>query len=174
MIAFSETQRFKIKWAWAGVTAVNGLFIYAIIQQVILNKPFGTKPAPDFVLVLIELFFLLLLLFVLSLRLKTSYNDDGIAYRFYPFQLKTTFIFWHELSDAYMREYSALYEYGGWGIRYGSPKTGRAITTSESSKNGVQLVFKHGKKLLIGTKKPDTLQQIINEVMAAGKINRGV
>ncbi len=174
MTTFTETQRFKIKWAWAGVAAVNGLFIYAIVQQVILHKPFGTKPAPDFVLLLVELFFLLLLLFVLSLRLKTIYNNDGIAYRFYPFQLKTTFIYWHELSDAYMREYSSLYEYGGWGIRYGSSKTGRAINTSESGKKGVQLVFKNGRKLLIGTKNPDTLQQIVNEVMAAGKINRGV
>lgn len=45
MNSFSEIQRFRLKWAWAGVIAVNGLFIYAIVQQVILGKPFGNKPA---------------------------------------------------------------------------------------------------------------------------------
>ncbi len=174
MIAFSETQRFKIKWAWLAVIALNGLFLFAIVQQVILGKPFGTKPAPDFVLVLIELFLVALLLFIISIRLKTNYTDEGISYRFFPLQNGTTTIYWHELSDAYIREYRSLYEYGGWGIRYGTPKTGRAINTSESCNQGLQLQFRDGKKLLIGTKNPDALQKIIDAVMAAGKINRGI
>lgn len=171
---FSEVQRFRIKWAWAGVIAINGLFLYAIVQQVIFGKPFGTKPAPDFALIVIEVFFLLLLFFILSIRLKTSYNGEGIQYRFTPFQFKTTFIYWHELTDAYIREYNSLYEYGGWGIRFGTAKSGRAINTSESCNKGLQLQFKDGKLLLIGTKSPDEIQQLLDEVFAAGKINRGI
>jgi hypothetical protein len=174
MIQFSEVQRFRIKWAWAGIIALNGLFIYAIVQQVILGKPFGTKPAPDFALVLIEVFFLLVLGLILSIRLKTSYNEEGIAYRFFPFQFKTTFIYWHQLSDAYLREYNSLYEYGGWGIRFGAAKSGRAINTSESCNEGLQLQFSDGKLLLIGTKNPAAIQQVLDAVMAAGKINRGI
>jgi len=174
MIQFNEVQRFRIKWAWAAVIAINGLFIYAIVQQVILGKPFGTKPGPGFVLVLIEVFFLLLLLLVLSIRLKTSFNEEGIAYRFSPFQFKTTFIHWHELSDAYLREYNSLYEYGGWGIRFGSAKSGKAINTSESCNEGLQLQFKNGQLLLIGTKDPESIRKILDEITAAGKINRGV
>lgn len=174
MISFNEIQRFRIKWAWAGVIAINGLFIYAIIQQVLLGKPFGTKPAPDFVLILVEVFLLLLLFFILSIRLKTSYSEEGIEYRFSPFHLKARFIYWHELRDAYIREYNSLYEYGGWGIRLGSAKAGRAINTSESCNKGLQLQFKNGKLLLIGTKDPDAIQKILDEVSVAGKINRGV
>ena len=174
MTSFSETQRFRIKWALAAIIAINGLFAYGIIQQVIFGKPFGTKPAPDFVLILGLLFFLLLLFFVFSIRFKTVYNTDGVAYRFYPFQLKEQFIYWHELSDAYMREYNSFYEYGGWGIRYASSKYGKALNTSESCNSGLQLRFKDGKLLLIGTKNPGAIQKILDEVNAAGKINRGI
>jgi hypothetical protein len=174
MIPFSETQRFKIKWAWLAVIAINGLFIYAIVQQVILGKPFGTKPAPDYALILIEVFLLMLLVLIISIRLKTIYTDAGISYRFSPFQLKTTFIHWHELSDAYVRQYNSFLEYGGWGIRNGSPKNGRTVNTSESCSEGLQLQFKNGSRLLIGTKKPDVLRQIVDDVIATGKINRGI
>src|SRR5262245_24535268 len=85
---FSETQKFKTWWAWIIVLAMNILFIYAIIQQVLLGKPFGEKPAPDWVLILVELFLLLLFLFLVSIKLKTRITDTGIYYRFYPFQFK--------------------------------------------------------------------------------------
>jgi hypothetical protein len=174
MTGFNEIQRFRIKWAWAAVIAMNGLFVYAIAQQVILGKPFGTKPAPDIVLILAEVFLLLLLFFILSIRLKTSYNEEGISYRFFPLQFKPVFIYWHELSDAYIREYNSLYEYGGWGIRFAGSKHGKAINTSESCNKGLQLQFKNGKRLLIGTKDPEAVQKIVDAIGAAGKINRGI
>ncbi|GAB2825960.1 hypothetical protein [Ferruginibacter profundus] len=172
MHTFSEVQRFRVRWAWLGAIALNGLFIYAIIQQVILGNPFGKTPASDTVLILLEIFVLLLLAFIRSIKLKTSYNSTGIQYRFYPFQFKTTHIEWHELSDAYIREYNSFYEYGGWGIRVGAPKTGRAINTSASCNQGLQLRFRDGKLLLIGTKNPAAVQKILDEVIIAGKINR--
>jgi len=172
MNTFSEVQRFRIKWAWLGAIVLNGLFIYAIIQQVVLGKPFGNKPAPDGILILVEAFFLLLLIFIISIRLKTTFTAEGIQYRFFPFQFKTTTIEWNELSDAYIREYNSFYEYGGWGIRYGTAKIGRAINTSESCRQGLQLRFKNGKLLLIGTKNPAAVQKILDEAIIAGKINR--
>lgn len=174
MNTFREVQRFRVKWAWAGVIAINGLFLYAIIQQVVLGKPFGNKPASDLVLILLEIIPLLLLFFILSIRLNTTYDEKGIHYRFKPFQFKTTTIEWHELADAYLRPYSSLYEYGGWGIRYGSKKTGNAINTSGSCNTGLQLLFKNGKLLLIGTKDPDGIKKILEEVIAAGKLNRNI
>ena len=173
-INFNEVQRFKVWWAWLGVLALNVLFIFAIVQQVIFGKAFGLKPAPDYVLILIEAVVLLLLIFLLSIKLKTSITDSGICYRFYPFQFKETMIEWHQLRDAYMREYNSFHEYGGWGIRFGTAKAGRAINTSASSNTGLQLQFNDGKLLLIGTRKPDEIKMIIESIIASGKINRGV
>ena len=174
MINFKEVQRFKIWWAWLTVIAFNLLFMYAIVQQVFFEKSFGTKPAPDFVLIIIEISSLLFLFFLFSIKLKTSITHTGIYYRFYPFQFKEILIEWHELKDAYLREYNSLYEYGGWGLRTGTEKTGRAINTSASGNVGLQLKFNDGKLLLIGTSKPDEIKLIIDAVIASGKINRRI
>ena len=171
---FNEVQRFRVWWAWVGVIALNLLFIYAIIQQVILGKPFGSKPASDLTLILIELGPILLIYFLFSIKLVTTIDTAGIHYRFFPFQLKTRSIGWDELRDAYMREYNSFHEYGGWGIRIGSAKTGNAVNTSASGKVGLQLQFKDGKLLLIGTKQPGAIEKIISEIIASGKINRGI
>lgn len=173
-IDFKEIQRFKTWWAWLGVAALNLLFIYAIVQQILLGTPFGPKPAPDFVLILVELFLLFLFIFLISIKLKTRITDTGIYYRFIPFQFKETLIEWHELKDAYIREHNSFHEYGGWGIRTGSTKTGKAINTSSSSNMGLQLQFNDGRLLLVGTRRPDEIQLILDAVIASGKINRGV
>lgn len=173
-VNFSEVQRFKTKWAWLGVAALNVVFIYAIVQQVIIGKPFGSKPAPDYILIIIELGLLLLFLFLFSIRLKTKISDTGIYYRFYPFHFKETYIEWHELKDAYIRDYNSFHEYGGWGLRVGRKDTGNAINTSASSNRGLQLVFNDGKLLLIGTARPAEMEKLIEAVVASGKINRGI
>jgi len=158
---FAETQRFKRKWPVLAVGALNILFIYAIVQQLILKQPFGSKPASDGVLLLIEAAMLLLLFFIFSIKLATTVDATGIHYRFYPFQWKTTIIKWEELSSAYMRQYNSLYEYGGWGIRKGTTQNGNAVNTSASCSIGLQLEFTNGKRLLIGTARPEDLQQAV-------------
>lgn len=173
-INFSETQRFKVWWVWGILLAINLLFIYAIVQQLIAGKPFGTKPAPHAVLILVESVMLILFIFFIALKLTTRINTEGIYYRFYPFHFKEKFIAWNSLSDAYMREYNSFYEYGGWGIRYGSPKTGQAINTTTSCNKGLQLQFANGRRLLIGTQKPDELESVIKQVWASGYIIRPV
>ncbi|MEJ7589284.1 MAG: hypothetical protein WKI04_17140 [Ferruginibacter sp.] len=170
---FKETQGFRLWWAWAAVIALNFLFLYAIIQQVILGIPFGNRPASNIILFLLQFLTLLLLAFLFAIKLTTSVTDEGIRYRFYPFQLKSTLIEWSELSDAYMREYNSFYEYGGWGIRVGSQKNNRAINTTASGREGLQLDFKDGSLLLIGTAKPAELKRVIDLHISAGKIKWG-
>jgi hypothetical protein len=172
--AFYEVQGFRRWFAWAAVGAVNIIFLYAIIRQVIFGIPFGPEPATNLILFLMEFVALSLLYFLFSIRLKTSIDDAGIHYRFYPFQNKITTIEWNELSDVYMREYNSYYEFGGWGIRVGSHKTTRAINTSESCNVGLQLEFKDGNFLMIGTKRPEEIKQIIEYQISLGKVRWGM
>lgn len=169
---FREVQRFRIWWAWVGIAALNILFLFGIVQQVILGKPFGEKPAPDFVLIMVWLVLVVILYFLVSIRLYTRMDGTGIHYRFRPFHRRERFITWAELSDAYMREYNSFHEYGGWGIRTGSPKTGNAINTSQSGNVGLQLKFRDGNLLLIGTARPEELELFIRNIVAEGKIGR--
>ncbi len=92
-------------------------------------------------------------------RLVTEVRDNGVYVRFAPFQSKFQRIAFTEIVSATAREYSAIGEYGGWGIRYGLGGVGRAYNTSGNQ--GVQLVFKDGRKLLIGSQRAKELAELI-------------
>jgi hypothetical protein len=99
---------------------------------------------------------LIIILFVgllfLKLKLKTRVDEKGICYQFFPIHVSNKLITWDSISNCYIRKYNAIFEYGGWRIRFNfSKKTGKAYTTKGTI--GLQLELKNGKKLLIGTKK---------------------
>jgi hypothetical protein len=162
---FKETQGFRVWWAWGGILALNGLFIYALVSQVVLGTPFGPKPASDAVLICCEAASLLFLLFIFSIKLTTTVSSRGISYQLFPFQQKPILLEWRDLHSAYMRPYNSFYEYGGWGLRTGSGQTGNAVNTSASSNIGLQLQLKNGKLLLIGTRKPEALREAVNHYL---------
>ena len=93
------------------------------------------------------------------MKLETRITDTGISVRFYPLQLKFRHYNWEDIELAYIRNYSPLAEYGGWGIRYSLSGQGKALNVS--GRTGLQLVFKDGRKLLIGTSKPEDLTQVL-------------
>ena len=106
---------------------------------------------PIFLLAIIILGFLVL-------RLHTRIDSTGIYAKFDPLNLANKKFSWDEIKSCYVRKYSPLTEYGGWGIR-GFPK---AKAYNVSGNMGIQLVTKAGKKFLIGTNKPEQAQKVID------------
>ena len=94
------------------------------------------------------------------IRLKTTINEEGIAVQFFPFLLKTRFILWSQIGHLYIKDYNPIADYGGWGYRNGNE--GKAYNTKGSV--GLQVIFKDGSKLLIGTQKKDELSRIAIQV----------
>ncbi len=97
-------------------------------------------------------------LFIFS-RLKTKIDSIGVGITFQPFINKAKIFRWDEIEKAYVRKYNPLWEYGGWGIRY--RWNSRAYNTSGNI--GLQLILKTGKKVLIGTLKPDDMELFLNK-----------
>lgn len=160
-ILFSETQRFKQWWLWILLIGINGLMIYGVFTQVINGHTFGEKPASNSQLLIGAALSLLISIFVLSFRLDTQIKTDGIYVRLFPLQLTYRFFSWKSLLKCYVRKYNAIAEYGGWGLRLGLFGKGRAYNISGDE--GLQLEFTNGKKLLIGTQKPQELTEVIEE-----------
>ena len=100
-------------------------------------------------------------LFVL-LKLETEVRPDGLYVRYFPFHIHFKRFGPEDLSEYYARQYKPILEYGGWGIRY-SLRNCKAYNVS--SNKGVQLVFKNGKRLLIGSQKADELETAIRSIM---------
>jgi hypothetical protein len=94
-------------------------------------------------------------------RLETEVRTDGVFVRYFPFHLHWRQFPAQELSECYARQYRPILEYGGWGIRCGWK--GRAYNVSGNE--GVQLVFKNGKRLLIGSKRLQELETATRSIM---------
>ena len=159
---FSENQRFSQWWLWLLLIGLTGLILYGIIQQLIFGIPFGTKPASDAGLVLTLVIPVSLLALFIALRLETRITRDGIYVRFLPFQKTFRYHSWANLSKSYVRKYSAIMEYGGWGIRFGFLGKGSALNVSGNK--GLQLITIDGKKMLIGTRKPEEITETLRKL----------
>jgi hypothetical protein len=168
MRQFDEKQSFTQWW----IQLIN--FSLLALLAVFLYKWFFLKEAVDkvsatdstgqlVVTITIVLSFLLIYLF----RLKTRIDENGLHYRFLPFHFSDKTISWYDIDKCYIRTYSPIGEYGGWGIRY-SPKNGKAFNVKGNK--GIQIEFKNGKKILLGTQKPEEAQQVINKYMKNERI----
>ena len=156
-ILFEESQGFNQWWIWTILSGAMGVSIYINIQTIkIADSLFDwtnfSSMIPVFIIPVVFYF----------LKLKTRVEYDGIYVRFIPFHLKDIFIAWDQLEECYIRTYSPLGEYGGWGIKYGLGGAGKVYNVSGNQ--GLQLVFKDGARLLIGTKKPQELQVIVDKL----------
>ena len=158
---FTETQKFRQWWLWALLLAIAGLFGYGLYQQLYLGIPWGTNPASDTALLVTGLVPIGLIVLFLTLRLDTHIDETGISYRFFPFQRRFKTIAWSEIEQAYIRQYNPIVDYGGWGLRLGLFGKGRAYNVKGNQ--GLQIVFKNGKKFLIGTQQPEALERVIHQ-----------
>jgi len=100
--------------------------------------------------------------FICLNRLETEVRADGLYVRYFPFHRRFRRFEAEDLSECFARKYRPILEYGGWGIK-GGWKGGRAYNVSGNE--GVQLVFKNGKRLLIGSKEANELEAAIRSVM---------
>lgn len=153
MKVFKEAQKFTQVWVILLFLLLNSFFLYGIYQQFILKIPFGDNPMPNSVLILSTVGFIALTLFFFSMKLKTTINETGIYYQFYPIQLKAKKINWSALKYASIVTFNPILDYGGWGIKHNSYTVKGRI--------GIQLVLKSGKKLLIGTQKEQNAIRIL-------------
>ncbi len=166
-VLFTESQKFKQWWLWLILLGINGLFLFGLFKQVIGGQQFGDKPMSNVGLIVTTVLTIVLTILFVNFRLDTTMTKDGIYVRFFPFHLKFKHYSWDSLTKSYVRQYSPLTEYGGWGLRLGL--FGKGTAYNVSGDKGLQLEFTDKKKLLIGTNKPDELTETLKKV---GQLNQ--
>jgi hypothetical protein len=150
---FTETQRFTQWWLWLILVGSWILMMYAL----------ATEPAQTTISFIIYFGLgMLLALFFWQMKLVTRIAEEGIYVRFTPFHFKEKFYPWDSLSACYVRTYSPLMEYGGWGIKYGFG--GQGLVYNVSGDIGLQLKFKKGDPVLIGTQKGEEIKAKLVEM----------
>lgn len=168
-VYFKEVQRFGSWWLWLVLiiaTAVSTIpFMYGIYSQEVLGIPWGNHPGKTslliFALVLDSLIMGGLCFFIAKMKLIVEIKSDGIWYKYPPQYVKWRTITIAEIERFELRIYKPVREYGGWGIK--GTRKNRVLNASGNI--GLQIYFKDGKKLLIGTQRRQALEHAMNKMM---------
>ncbi len=153
---FREVQQFRQKWLWVIPASPWGILIYQLVSGI----PLGDRPASNPELAVLGT--VLFCLFYFS-RLTTWVKNDGVYFRFFPLHFSEQAILFSDVAKYEIRIYSPIRDYGGWGIRWG-PK-GKAYNVSGN--RGIQFELKNGKKILIGTQRPEEFLRALDATGAS-------
>ena len=166
---FEEEQRFDQWWLKLIIiisTAVTlGPFYYGSIMQLGVGIPWGDKPMTNTGLIVMDIVITLIMTgvvwMIFGARLITIIKKDGIHIKFKPIYLKERVIKRETIEQFEVREYKPVVDYGGRGKKHGR----KGETFNTSGRIGLQLWLKNGKKLLIGTHRPEAIKRAMNKMM---------
>lgn len=158
MKIFIEEQKFTQIWLFLG------LAIAFVVVTTPIIKDWDTISQGSFGEILSNIGGVLVLLFVFALfnflKLKTRIDEKGVYYQYLPFHFTYRFLPWNMIAKCYVRNYNAIFEYGGWGLKFSfTKKRGKSFTVKGAV--GLQLELRNGKKILIGTQKKEEIQRTI-------------
>jgi len=176
MRVFKEAQRFN-QWWFITLNIIALLVVVFNFIKEFQQIENGTSDKSVVILALSLVAVLVVFVFILSIKLKSRIDENGISYQFFPIHLKFKKIPWSDLSACYVRKYTPITEYGGWGIRGFGFKgllgfRGRGKAYNIKGNMGVQLEFADGGKLLIGTQNSKKAQATINNYIYKVKANK--
>jgi hypothetical protein len=159
---FLEKQSFRQIWLWILLITIDLIHFVTICTPYFTQSVNGIARTDlgETVFSAAILIFTTVLFYLM--RLETVIKSDGIYYRFFPFQIKLKKISWEEISQAYIRKYNPIMEYGGWGIRNGFLRSGKAYNVSGNE--GLQMIYTSNKRFLLGTKKANEIKSVLSQL----------
>jgi hypothetical protein len=158
---FREKQHMDQWWLRFLVLIPTAVAWWGFGQQIVLGRPFGTHPASNLEMVIIQVLVgVLLPIVVLGANLVVTVMPGRMDLRYFPFARRAVDL--STIAACEVRSYSPLGDYGGWGIRgYADDRV-----WSCRGNRGVQLVFRDGRKFLIGSSRPEELASAIRAASA--------
>ena len=153
MRVFEEKQQFRQWWFIAIFAAVIIGFIVKIYRQ---TKGFTYMETSNS-LIFSGILTLVIITLLFRLELKTKIGPIGITTSFNPIPFSRKQYNWPQIEQVYVRKYSAVTEFGGWGIK----GWGKSKSYTISGNYGIQIVTKQNKKFLIGTQKHEEAEKVL-------------
>ena len=155
---FKEEQQFRQWWIWA-ILIVCFLIPIVSIVFFLNREPGENNMITVWVVTTSSLIMGFLLLFFWYLKLKTEVDPYRIYIHFYPF-VTTKSYQWEDIEYAELVDYGFV---GGWGVRM---FTKYGTLYNVSGKMGLAFKLKNGKKICVGTQRPEELRKILAKIPA--------
>jgi hypothetical protein len=156
MRIFEEKQRFNPWWLYA---------VYALVLCLLIGGAYknsnGFRNFDNPVIFILLLAGIFLVVFILLLQMETRIDPEGIKVKFPSLPFSEKNFQWIDIKECYVRKYSPLAEYDGWGIR-----------GLLSNNNGIQIVTNDNFRFFIGTQKAEAVKAVLENY--EHKINRNI
>ncbi|HQO10130.1 MAG TPA: hypothetical protein PLP37_08490 [Clostridiales bacterium] len=154
MKEYKETQKFNSPLVWfiVGIAVIGGI--------VALYFPAGQKEELTLIpkLFIISALITLILMFLYG-YLKTSIDESGIKIEMRMLFRFGRNILWDDIQSIKVDKYRPILEFGGWGYRIGW----KGVAYNCSGNDGLIIILKNGRKVVVGTQKPDELKKFLVE-----------
>lgn len=145
---FHEIQRFNRWWHYL-LIAVPALLVAGSVVGASLGVFALVDSKPVAVSGFAVLMCALMVIWTLRLKLETTVDAQGIRAHFHGIPFCRRIISWSEIASVEVLTYSPFFDYGGWGVRYGSGQNGWCYNVAGNT--GIKITYKNGKQFLIGT-----------------------
>ncbi len=164
-LIFREVQTFGswLRYLLVVLMAVSIVIFAIALWETITNPETTNTFVPTLLSIIAMAIPIAVTILFFILKLETEVRSDGLYVRFYPMHIHFKKFTGQDLAEFYSRTYRPILEYGGWGIRCSFTGKGKAYNVSGNK--GVQLVLTNGKKLLIGSQRPDELAAAIDQML---------
>lgn len=147
---------------WLLVLLVAGFMWYSFVQQIIFDKPFGSNPAPDALLiglwVVFGIVFPILMLAVTKLIVEV--REDGLYIRFMPLHRRYRAFLYKDIVHYEVISYSPLKRFGGWGIRMNAQGE---TAYNMNGDRGLELKLSN-QTVVIGSRQPEALKKAVDAI----------
>jgi hypothetical protein len=156
---FRERQYFRQTVLWLFLIVQFLLLLGMFLLKMVWGIQMGNYELSQWELLLFLILISGFCFLFYIMHLETRIDEDGVHFRYFPFQTKMKTIEWNRVQSAFVRKYSPLWEYGGWGLRVNLFGKGGAYNVSGNY--GLQLKYDQGVRFLIGTGRPEELEEIL-------------
>ncbi len=146
------------RWNLVILGAVSLALLSVLIYQFLIG-PVGDRPAPNWFLLVMFLFFLMLTINFARLSIRITPRFITVGYRVIRYSVS-----WENVADCYLDEASAI-RYGGWGIRLGRVRGKWRLVYNVLGSPRVVVYLKRGKirEFVFSTKNPEQTMKTIKQ-----------
>lgn len=158
---FQEKQHLNLWWLYI-LIGIDAFMVTTIVLYDNGGMSFQDLKAIYFLPVWAVLLPFAIVFFVQRSTLTLNISNNGISYRYYPYNWKFRNVNWDAIESIYITKIDAFGDYGGFGVknRLWFKFNDKAYILNDKTK-GLQLKFKDGKLLLFTTNKLEEMEQFL-------------
>jgi len=162
-VLFREKQPFRLGYAKIALAMPPVALAIISCRQIIWRIPWGNPPVTNGDLVFLTILTMAVYLRLITVRLVTELRPEQLSVAMKGFWRRTR-VALADIRAAAAVEFDPIAEYRGYGVRPGP----RGQAYIASGNQAVQLELRDGRKLLVGSQRPQELARRIAEAQRGG------